>query len=306
MKSLKLVKRILPVVGAITLVSGCSTTNDMYAKYDDICEVPKAKTVERVKIVKEVVEKERIVEKKVPVEKIKYVDRIKVKEVEKVKFVDRVKIKEVPKIQYVDRVKETIKEVPTIKYVERIKKVPSIKYVDRIKKVPTIKYVDRVKVKEVPTIKYVDRVKIKEVPKIQYVDRVTVKTVKQLIPGITWEPAVYFGFDLASLTPTELARLDKDLLVLRKKPNLKLSVQAFTDSKGSNRYNRNLAVRRQQTVVNYLVSKGLAKNRIMMSPLGEELPILGNSEAERVVNRRVELMLLDAAGRPLSLSIQTK
>jgi len=264
----------------------------MYAKYDDICVYPKAKTVERVKIVKEVVEKERIVEKKVkvPVEKIKYVDRIK--EVEKVKFVDRVTVKEVPKIQYVERIKETIKEVPTVKYVDRVKNVQTIKYVDRVKKVPTVKYVDRVKIKEVPTIKYVDRVKV--------------KTVKQLIPGITWEPAVYFGYDLASLAPTELARLDKDLLVLRKQPNLKLSVQAFTDSKGSNRYNRNLALRRQQTVVNYLMSKGLAKNRILTSPLGEELPILGNSEAERIVNRRVELMLLDAAGRPLSLSIQTK
>jgi outer membrane protein OmpA-like peptidoglycan-associated protein len=268
MKSLKLVKRFLPVVGVITLASGCSTTNDLYAKYDDICEVPKAKTVERVKIVKEVVEKERVVEKKVrvPVEKIKYVDRVKVKEVPKVKIVERIKKVKVP--------------VEKIKYVERIKKVPSIKYVDRVK--------------------------IKEVPKIKYVDRVKVKTVKQMIPGVVWEPAVYFGFDLASLTPTELARLDRDLLVLRQRPNLKLSVQAFTDSKGSNQYNRNLALRRQQTVVNYLMSKGLAKNRIFTSPLGEELPILGDSEAERVVNRRVELMLLDAAGRPLSLSIQGK
>ncbi len=262
MKSLKLVKGILPVVGAITLISGCSTTGDMYGKYEEICEVPTAKTVERVKVVKEVVEKERVVVKKVPVDKIKYVDRIKIKE------------------------------------------VPKVKYVDRIKKVPTVKYVDRVKIKEVPTVKYVDRVKIKEVAKIKYVDRV--KTIKQLIPGVIWEPAVYFGFDLASLTPQETARLDRDLLVLRKKPNLKLSVQAFTDSKGSNEYNRNLALRRQQTVVSYLMSKGLAKNRILMSPLGEELPILGDSEAERVVNRRVELMLLDAAGRPLSLSIQTK
>jgi outer membrane protein OmpA-like peptidoglycan-associated protein len=258
MKSLKLVKGILPVVGAITLVSGCSTTGDMYGKYEEICEVPTAKTVERVKVVKEVVEKERVVVKKVSVDKIKYVDRIK--------------------------------EVPKVKYVDRIKKVPTVKYVDRIKKVPTIKYVDRVKIKEVPKIKYVDRV----------------KTVKQLMPGVIWEPAVYFGFDLASLTPAETARLDRDLLVLRKQPTLKLSVQAFTDSKGSNQYNRSLALRRQQTVVSYLMSKGLAKNRILMSPLGEELPILGNSEAERVVNRRVELMLLDAAGRPLSLSIQTK
>ena len=60
-----------------------------------------------------------------------------------------------------------------------------------------------------------------------------VRTVKEMIPGVTWEPAVYFGYDLASLTPAELVRLDRDLLVLRKKSDLKLSVQAFTDSKGS-------------------------------------------------------------------------
>ena len=246
MKSLKLVKGILPVVGVISLVSGCSTTGDMYGKYEEICEVPKAKTVERVKIVKE----DRIVEKevKVPVEKIKYVDRIK----------------EVPKVQFVDRV--TVKEVPQIRYVEKVK--------------------------------------VKEVPKIRYVERV--KTVKQQIPGITWEPAVYFGFDKDTLAASEMARLDKDLLVLRQKPQLKLSIQAFTDSKGSNQYNRDLALRRQQAVVGYLMSKGLAKQRILTSPLGEELPVLGDSEAERVVNRRVELMLLDANGRPLSLSIQTK
>ena len=111
---------------------------------------------------------------------------------------------------------------------------------------------------------------------------------------------------MASLNAAENARLDSDLLVLKKNPKLKLSIQAFTDSKGSLVYNRNLAMQRQNTVQNYLMSKGLEKSRILVSPLGEELPILGNSEKERVINRRVELMLLDAGGRPLSLSIQPK
>ena len=300
MKSLKLVKRVLPVVGMITLVSGCSTTNDMYGKYDDICEVPKAKTVERVKIVKEVTEKAKIVEKQVPVEKTKYVDRIK--EVAKVKYVDRVKIKEV----------KTVKYVPKVKIVERIKEVPKVKYVDRvkIKEVPKIKYVDRVKVKEVAKIKYVDRVKRVMVPQTKVVEKIKVvnKTqyVDKMVSGSIWEPAVYFGYDLASLDANELARLDRDIVVLKKNPKLKLSVQAFTDSHGSNQYNQKLALQRQKTVVDYLVSKGVTRNRIVLSPLGEELPILGNSAAERVVNRRVELMLLDQGGRPLSFAIQPK
>ncbi|RVU83276.1 hypothetical protein EOL70_17415 [Leucothrix sargassi] len=234
MKRRKLAKRILPVVGAVTLLGGCASTSDLYAKYEDICELPKAKVEERIKIVKEVVHKDRIVEKIKPVETIKYVDRIK--------------------------------EVPTVKIVERVKEVPTIKVVEK-------------------TVN---------------------KYIKQPVLGEVWEPAVYFGFDLASLNDQERARLDRDLLVLKKNPELKLSIQAFTDSKGSISYNRDLALKRQKTVQSYLIAKGLDNSRILVAPLGEELPILGNSKAERVINRRVELMLLDSAGRPLALSIQPK
>lgn len=236
MKRRKLAQRILPLVGAVTLLGGCASTSDLYAKYEDLCEVPKVKVEERIKIVKEVVHKDRIVEK--------------------------------------------IKPVETIKYVDRIQKVPTIKVVEKIKEVPTIKVVERVK-----TVN---------------------KYIKQPMLGEVWEPAVYFGFDLATLNAAEQARLDRDLLVLKKNPQLKLSVQAFTDSKGSISYNRRLAEQRQNTVQSYLMSKGLDKARILVSPLGEELPILGSSEKERVINRRVELMLLDSTGRPLSLSIQPK
>ena len=230
MKRRKLAQRILPVVGMVTLASGCASNSDLYAKYDDICELPKPEVVERVKLV------------------------------EKVK----------------------------VKVVEKVKPVETIKVVEKVKPVETIKYIDRVKVVE----------KVKVVHKPQY--------IKQGVPGVLWEPAVYFGFDLASLDKSEQARLDRDLLVLKQHANLKLSIQAFTDSKGSNRYNRRLALQRQQTVLNYLMSKGLQRDRVLVSPLGEELPILGNSKTERVINRRVELMLLDATGRPLSLSIQPK
>ncbi|PWR00010.1 OmpA family protein [Leucothrix pacifica] len=150
----------------------------------------------------------------------------------------------------------------------------------------------------------VPETKIKVVEKVKVVNKV--EYVKQAVHGEIWEPAVYFGFDLSSLNASEQARLDRDMLVLKKNPSLKLSVQAFTDSKGSQAYNRQLALRRQQTVVDYFMDKGLSRDRILVSPLGEELPILGDTKAERVINRRVELMLLDASGRPLSLAVQPK
>ncbi len=137
-----------------------------------------------------------------------------------------------------------------------------------------------------------------------------VKIVKQIekqgIAGLHWEPAVYFGFDVATLEAKETERLVKDIAILTKNPELKVNIQAFTDVKGSNRYNHQLALRRQNTVLDYMGKQGISRDRILLSALGEELPILGSSTSERSINRRVELMLLDSSGRPLALEIQPK
>ena len=59
-----------------------------------------------------------------------------------------------------------------------------------------------------------------------------------------------------------------------------------------------------QRVNDYLQANGLDASRIKSAPLGKELPILpSDSEQDRIVNRRVELMPLDAQGRPLVLRV---
>ncbi len=226
---------ILTITAAI--LSGCSSTGSMYAKYDEACDVPK------VKIVEKPVEKIKIVEK--PVETIKYVDKV----VEKVKYVD--------------------KPVEKIKYVNKVKVVEKVKYVD------------------------------KPVEKIKYVDRVQTKTVR----GEAWEPAVYFAYDRSDLSGEERKRLADNVILLKRNSRLKLNVQAFTDDRGSMTYNDKLSERRMEAVINYLVVNGIARNRILASAMGKELPILSSSEYGRSVNRRVEMMLLDHAGRPLKLKM---
>ncbi|WP_237738798.1 OmpA family protein [Alcanivorax hongdengensis] len=117
-----------------------------------------------------------------------------------------------------------------------------------------------------------------------------------------WEPAVYFGFDKTTLNEEEQQRLGRDVAVLNQYESLQVSVQSFTDNKGAAAYNRKLASRRMAHVVDYLVDAGIARSRIKQASLGEESPILPNrNENDRVVNRRVELMLLDAQGRPLAI-----
>ncbi len=150
------------------------------------------------------------------------------------------------------------------------------------------------------TVKIIEKVKFKD--KVIYKDKIVYQD--KGVDGMPWEPAVYFGFDLSSLEVKEAQRLATDVAILNKNMDLMVNVQSFTDFKGSSAYNKKLALRRQATVVDYLTTMGVARNRITVSPLGEELPLLGQSEQERTVNRRVELMLLDKNGRPMALKVQ--
>lgn len=124
------------------------------------------------------------------------------------------------------------------------------------------------------------------------------------IDAVAWEPAVYFGYDLSTLDDTETSRLDSNIQVLLANPELKVSLQAFTDINNTVAYNIALSNRRRITVEDYLEEKGVDGSRILASIAGESLPIqAGNSIREQAINRRVEMMLLDSTGLPLSFEV---
>lgn len=119
-----------------------------------------------------------------------------------------------------------------------------------------------------------------------------------------WEPAVYFDFDDESLTEETTEKLISVLPVLKRYPHLLLSLQGFTDSTGSIGYNQRLANRRVVAVSEFMASQGVEDTRLVVQTLGEGLKTVGeSSEVTRAVNRRVELMLLDSKGKPISLSV---
>jgi len=124
------------------------------------------------------------------------------------------------------------------------------------------------------------------------------------IDAVPWEPAVYFGYDLDALEQTEYNRIDQNIEVLKANPELKVSLQAFTDTNNTVAYNLDLSNRRRITVEDYLKDRGIEGTRILASIAGEALPIqAGNSVREQAINRRVEMMLLDATGVPLSFEV---
>ncbi|MBQ3618532.1 MAG: OmpA family protein [Bacteroidales bacterium] len=76
----------------------------------------------------------------------------------------------------------------------------------------------------------------------------------------------------------------------------KLEVSAHTDNVGSDAYNLQLSKRRATTVVNYLVSHGVERKRLVPVGYGESRPLNQNATPrQREVNRRVEFMILELA-----------
>jgi OOP family OmpA-OmpF porin len=77
-------------------------------------------------------------------------------------------------------------------------------------------------------------------------------------------------------------------------PEVRVEVAGHTDSIGTEEYNEDLSYRRARAVKDYLVSEGVAADRMDVRGFGESRPIADNaSEDGRAKNRRVELVKLD-------------
>jgi OOP family OmpA-OmpF porin len=100
----------------------------------------------------------------------------------------------------------------------------------------------------------------------------------------------HFAFDSSTLTPEAIHQLSDTLQALQDDPELRIRIDGYTDSIGSDAYNLRLSERRAEAVKRYLVSEGIAPSRIETRGLGESSPVADNAtEAGRAQNRRVEV-----------------
>ncbi|MEO6212720.1 MAG: OmpA family protein [Vicinamibacterales bacterium] len=98
---------------------------------------------------------------------------------------------------------------------------------------------------------------------------------------------VHFGYDAIDLNDEARAALQKDLQWLNRWKSTKVMVEGHADSRGTNEYNLALGERRADAVRDYLVSLGLAADRITMVSKGEEQPFCSEeSESCWHQNRR--------------------
>jgi outer membrane protein OmpA-like peptidoglycan-associated protein len=103
---------------------------------------------------------------------------------------------------------------------------------------------------------------------------------------------VFFENNSAKLTSASTATLDKAVDALKQRPDIKVEVAAYTDSRGKASYNEYLSGIRANSVKDYLVSHGIDVSRVTAKGYGEASPIADNATKEgRAQNRRVELII---------------
>lgn len=109
-------------------------------------------------------------------------------------------------------------------------------------------------------------------------------------------PDVLFDFNKYTLKPAAREKLAKVSGILLAYPDLKVQVEGYTDSIGSDEYNQKLSEQRADSVKSYLVSQNVQDNNVTAEGFGKSDPIADNSTAAgRAKNRRVELVVSGAA-----------
>jgi len=118
---------------------------------------------------------------------------------------------------------------------------------------------------------------------------------------------VLFDYDKATLRPEAEQALKKVAVVLSQFPESQVTVEGYTDAKGTQAVNMQLSRERAQAVKDWLVKNGdIAASNISTKGFGEQYPVAANSEANgtdnavgRALNRRVSIIVERPAQRPL-------
>jgi outer membrane protein OmpA-like peptidoglycan-associated protein len=119
--------------------------------------------------------------------------------------------------------------------------------------------------------------------------------LQKLRPGATIVlNNVFFETNQWELKPESMIELDRLATLLKNNPEKKIEIGGHTDNLGSDEANLTLSNNRAQSVVDYLVKKGIAVNRLTAKGYGESVPIATNdTDAGRSKNRRTEFRVIE-------------
>jgi len=99
---------------------------------------------------------------------------------------------------------------------------------------------------------------------------------------------IEYDFDKATLRPKSKENLDKIVDLLNLNDNLSIMINSHTDSRGSDDYNLRLSQARAQSCVDYLISKGIKKERLIAKGWGETDPLIKQDAIDQMVPKSEE------------------
>jgi OmpA-OmpF porin, OOP family len=111
---------------------------------------------------------------------------------------------------------------------------------------------------------------------------------------------IYYEYGKATLTESAKTSIDTTLLVIMKNnPELVIEISSHTDNIGSDAANQTLSQQRAESVVNYLIAKGIDPKMLNARGFGESQPIAANQLKDgtdnptgRQLNRRTEFRII--------------
>jgi outer membrane protein OmpA-like peptidoglycan-associated protein len=101
---------------------------------------------------------------------------------------------------------------------------------------------------------------------------------------------VFFDYNSFELKPESFPELDRLAEFIKSNTSMEIEISGHTDNIGSDEFNKKLSLKRAESVLNYLVSKGIKKNLMSVKGYGATIPLVPNTNDEnRSKNRRVEI-----------------
>jgi OmpA-OmpF porin, OOP family len=89
---------------------------------------------------------------------------------------------------------------------------------------------------------------------------------------------IEYDLDKATLRPKSMEILDNIYNMLKLNENISIEINSHTDTRGSDVYNMKLSQARAQSCVDYLISKGISKDRLIPKGYGESKPLITDAE----------------------------
>ncbi|WP_158798237.1 OmpA family protein [Pedobacter sp. L105] len=108
---------------------------------------------------------------------------------------------------------------------------------------------------------------------------------------------IYYNFDKWNIRPDAAVELDKLVTVMKENPGIWIELGSHTDSRGKVVYNQWLSQKRAQSAVDYIIQRGISKNRIIAKGYGESQLLnkcsdgVNCTESQHQMNRRTEFKI---------------